>query len=230
MEIKQLTEPGEFRKCVEIQRAVWPHFNDTDYVPESLMSPYSEAEDAWGIILGAFEAWRMVGFVICLPTSHSETYWLHMMGVLDKYRSGNAYGQELMDRLKQELMKRDVRKLVWTYDPLESLNAHFYIHKYRAICRKYVEDCYGFSSNADRLKAELFLDEEEREQSLGRLSDSQVEIPFNYAGLHPDEQHSWRMKTRDHFTSLINTSGLIVTDYEYTKNDPLGKYVFSHAR
>ena len=66
---------------------------------------------------------------------------------------------------RKDALKRGIRLIEWTFDPLEIKNAFLNIHKLGAVVRSYFEDFYGVSSSrlqaglpTDRLLAEWRLD------------------------------------------------------------------------
>jgi predicted GNAT superfamily acetyltransferase len=66
---------------------------------------------------------------------------------------------------REEALGRGIRLVVWTFDPLETRNAHFNLNRLGAISRKYLGNFYGLTSSplhrglpTDRLWAEWRLD------------------------------------------------------------------------
>jgi predicted GNAT superfamily acetyltransferase len=116
----------------------------------------------------------MVGFAFSLPgvkTGDSgeggegnESYLhSHMLAVKEGYRN-RQIGAQLKLAQRREAMSRGIRRIEWTFDPLEIKNAFLNIHKLGAIIRRYEPDFYGVSSSrlqgglpTDRLVAEWWL-------------------------------------------------------------------------
>ena len=78
-----------------------------------------------GILIGAFDGDRMVGFVYSLPgIKHGRpTQWSHMLGVLDDYRSAGV-GHQLKVLQREQTLAMGLDSIEWTYDPMQALNAH----------------------------------------------------------------------------------------------------------
>jgi predicted GNAT superfamily acetyltransferase len=90
----------------------------------------------------------------------------HMLAVRDRYRD-RGLGAQLKLEQRREALSRGIRRMEWTFDPLEIKNAHINIHKLGAIVRSYYVNFYGVSSSrlqgglpTDRLVAEWYLDSE----------------------------------------------------------------------
>jgi predicted GNAT superfamily acetyltransferase len=118
----------------------------------------------------------LVGFVLALPGIKfaSETdagageprpyLHSHMMAVKEGYRN-RGLGVQLKLEQRKDALKRGIRLIEWTFDPLEIKNAFLNIHKLGALTRSYLVDFYGVSSSrlqgglpTDRLLAEWRLD------------------------------------------------------------------------
>jgi predicted GNAT superfamily acetyltransferase len=101
-----------------------------------------------------------------------------MMGVDPAYQSaGVGYRLKLAQRAFAQEQGLDL--VTWTYDPLESGNAHLNIYKLGAICRTYIRDYYGPLADglnrglpSDRFQVEWWIDSlsplGEREPAKGR--------------------------------------------------------------
>jgi predicted GNAT superfamily acetyltransferase len=116
--------------------------------------------------LGAFDGERMIGFTLAIVGFTNGLVFLHshMTGVLAEYRD-RGVGRALKLFQREEALGRGIRLIVWTFDPLETRNAHFNLNRLGAISRKYFTNLYGFTSSplhrglpTDRLWAEWMLD------------------------------------------------------------------------
>ena len=235
MDIRLLSETFEFEETLEIQREVWG-WDDVDLVPPHLIRAVSEKKDRWGIILGAFDSTKMVGLTFCFPTLNPDVYLMHMIAVLPEFQH-RGIGYALMSELKSIATDRKVKKIVWTYDPLESVNATLYFRKMNAICREYTEAYYVFHGSQanydfpeDRFKMELFTDDVDRNSFSLRSGDSRIEItiPLNFhqpGNQNIDEAVYWRNKTRSLFRKYINEERYWVIDFEFIEGEGVGRYV-----
>jgi predicted GNAT superfamily acetyltransferase len=88
----------------------------------------------------------------------------HMLAVKEGYRN-RGLGTQLKQEQRREALARGIRRMEWTFDPLEIKNAFLNIHKLGAIVCDYRVNFYGVSSSqlqgglpTDRLLAEWQLD------------------------------------------------------------------------
>src|SRR6266446_8705568 len=162
IQIRKCTNLPDFHRCVEIQKHVW---NESDLETE----PYTTfvvANQTGGQVLGAFDGPTMVGFTMALVGVRDKSPYLHshMTGVLPEYRD-RKIGRALKLFQREEALSRDIRLIEWTFDPLETRNAHFNLNRLGAIVRTYIPNFYGLTTSplhrgmpTDRLVAEWMLD------------------------------------------------------------------------
>jgi predicted GNAT superfamily acetyltransferase len=170
----------EYEACVHMQIAVWG-YDQSDVIPRKA---FIVANKIGGQIIGAFdtelpgagadgEPESMVGFAFSLPGVKAggpngalpQAYLhSHMLAVREAYRN-RGLGAQLKLKQRDEALSRGIRRIEWTFDPLEIKNAFLNIHKLGAIVCGYSVDFYGVSSSrlqgglpTDRLIAEWHLD------------------------------------------------------------------------
>ena len=152
----------EFQRCVELQKEIWGEA-DIEVEPATL---FVVAAETGGQVLGAFDGQRMVGYTLALVGCLRGTVFLHshMTGVVEEYRN-RGVGRALKLFQREEALGRGIRLVVWTFDPLETRNAHFNLNRLGAISRKYLPNLYGVTSSplhrglpTDRLWVEWPLD------------------------------------------------------------------------
>lgn len=121
-----------------------------------------------GMMLGAFHHNSLIGFSYSFPGFQNKQAYLcsHMMGINALYR-GKGIGEKLKNRQKEEAIKRGYDLIVWTFDPLESSNAHLNLTKLRGVGAFYIENCYGTMNDrlnqglpSDRLLVEWHINSE----------------------------------------------------------------------
>jgi predicted GNAT superfamily acetyltransferase len=193
--IRPLSSLAEFHAAEEVQRAVWPG-SDVEITPRHVLLT---AAHNGGVVIGAFDEARLVGFVFGFlgtdegpptrPALARLKHCSHLLGVLPAYRD-----QDIGYRLK--LAQRDwvntqgVRLITWTYDPLESRNARLNIARLGAISRRYLREIYGDMEDhlnrglpSDRFQAEWWITSTRvKERLLGRRAPLIVES-FTSAGV-----------------------------------------------
>src|SRR5579863_5196880 len=152
----------EFHKCVELQREIWGEA-DLEVEPSTL---FVVAAHTGGQVFGAFDGDKLIGYTLALAGIRDRTPYLHshMTGVLREYRD-RKIGRALKLFQREEALSRDIRLIEWTFDPLETRNAHFNLNRLGAIARRYAPNLYGITSSplhrglaTDRVVAEWYLD------------------------------------------------------------------------
>jgi predicted GNAT superfamily acetyltransferase len=126
------------------ERQIWGPVYD-DVVPVSILAV---SVHSGGILIGAFDGDRMVGFVYSLPgiKDGKATQWSHMAGVVDSHRSaGVGYQLKLLQR--ERALSAGLDLVQWTYDPLQALNAHLNFSKLGVVVAEYAENIYGLSTS-----------------------------------------------------------------------------------
>ena len=134
----------EFALVVDLERQIWGPVYD-DVVPVSILAV---SVHSGGILIGAFDEGRMVGFVYSLPgiKDGKPTQWSHMAGVVSSHRStGLGYQLKLLQR--ERALDAGLELVQWTYDPLQALNAHLNFSKLGVVVAEYAENIYGLSTS-----------------------------------------------------------------------------------
>jgi len=141
---RDLTTLEDFALVVDLERQIWGPVYD-DVVPVSILAV---SVHSGGILIGAFDDDRMVGFVYSLPgiKDGNATPWSHMAGVVSSHRSaGLGYQLKLLQRERALSMGLDL--VQWTYDPLQAMNAHLNFSKLGVVVSEYAENIYGLSTS-----------------------------------------------------------------------------------
>ena len=144
MELRDLHTIDEYKQVVALEREIWGgDYDDVVAVPILAVSV-----KRGGVLIGAFEDGRMVGFVYSLPgiKNRQPIQWSHMLGVVDEYRNAGL-GRTL--KLEQRLRSIDIGcdLVEWTYDPMQALNAHLNFVKLGVVVEEYAINVYGESSS-----------------------------------------------------------------------------------
>jgi predicted GNAT superfamily acetyltransferase len=167
----------ELEACVQLQIEIWG-YDKADVIPRRA---FLVAQKIGGQVIGAFDAESpgaagsggaesLVGFALSLPgvkTGGSEPrayLHSHMLAVKNAYRN-RGLGAQLKREQRNDALSRGIRRMEWTFDPLEIKNAFLNIHRLGATVCRYLVDFYGVSSSrlqgglpTDRLLAEWQLD------------------------------------------------------------------------
>ena len=160
---RDLTTLEEFAQVVELERQIWgPGYDEVVPVPILAVSVHRG-----GVLIGAFDGDRMIGFVYSLPgIKHGKaTQWSHMAGVVAEHRSAGL-GQTLKLLQRDRTLAMGLDLIEWTYDPLQAMNAHLNFAKLGVVVEEYEENIYGESSSVlhrgsptDRFVAEWHVNE-----------------------------------------------------------------------
>jgi len=235
--LRHLETLSELRQAVQLQKEIWG-FSDIELLPLRL---FVVAQKVGGQVIGAFDAQRMIGFLLAIPgLKHGETFLhSHMMGVQAPYRNLGV-GRMLKLAQREEALARDIKLVEWTFDPLEIKNAYFNIERLGAVVRRYVLNQYGTTTShlhgglpTDRCVAEWYLDSERVLAVLEGQPVSQdgvierVAVPNEIAELRQHEPKLAReiqSGVSEAFLSHFQR-GLAVTGFERT--DESGVYLFS---
>jgi predicted GNAT superfamily acetyltransferase len=153
MILRELIRIDEFEACLDLQREGFG-WSDVELMP---MRFFVVSRHIGGLVLGAFDGDKLVGFLSAIPgVRNGMPYWhSHMLAVTAASRD-SGIGTQLKLAQKEHALKRGIRLIEWTFDPLVSRNAYLNIEKLGVVVRRYYPSFYG--GNSDRLVAEWWLD------------------------------------------------------------------------
>lgn len=171
MVIRPIDTIDEYHDCEQLQRDAWGFDTDLDVIP---LTQLVAARKADGIVLGAFDAAQhLLGFTYGFLGRDADGTWLvysHMTAVQPRLRS-SGLGRALKWAQREAALQRGLRLMVWTYDPLESLNGYFNFSKLGVVAGHYWPNLYGETSSklhrgtaTDRLRADWHLDSQRVER------------------------------------------------------------------
>lgn len=149
--IRPIASFSEYHACEALQRRIWNMPDELEVVPLHLLVT---AHRNGGLLLGAFRG-QLVGFVFGFPGLDRQgrpKHCSHMMGVVPELQ-GTGIGFRLKLAQREAVLAQGFDRVTWTYDPLESRNAHLNIQRLGTVCREYLRDFYG--PLADGLNAGL---------------------------------------------------------------------------
>jgi len=165
MTVRPLTELQELQKCLDLQREAFG-WAEIDLLPRRFLVVLGHIG---GLVLGAFDGDRLVAFLNAVPGIRGRMpYWhSHMLAVSKDYWNSGV-GTQLKLAQRDEGVKRGLRLIEWTFDPLESKNAYLNIAKLGVIIRRFYANHYGETTgvrqrgmDSDRVIAEWWIDEGE---------------------------------------------------------------------
>ena len=146
--IRDLKSIDDLSQLKVVEKEVWGMADD-DTLPLTLAIA---CKAAGNIFVGAFDKDKekekdkdkLVGFAFgFLGREHGQTtIHSHMLAVLDAYRHLDL-GSRLKQAQRERAMAMGVHEMTWTYDPLQSRNAHFNFSKLGVVSDAYKVDFYG---------------------------------------------------------------------------------------
>jgi predicted GNAT superfamily acetyltransferase len=235
----------EYDACVQLQVETWG-YDESELIPRKT---FLLAQKIGGQVIGAYESQtsgggtgkstesteQMVGFAMSLPgikgeNGRAEPYLhSHMLAVREGYRNRGIGGQ-LKRKQRDDALERGIRRMEWTFDPLEIKNAFLNIHRLGVIARAYRPDFYGVSSSrlqgglpTDRLVAEWELDSPrvrdllEGHPAAVNVIEERILVPasiYQWKASHADRERALavQMENRQKFQQAFS-QGLIVLGF-----------------
>ena len=237
--IRQIDEVAEIRAVEHLQKEVWG-IPDLDVVP---LTHLVAAKEAGGTLIGAFDDEVLVGFVYGFPSFEfgKHAHHSHMLAVKSEYRNLDL-GRRLKLAQREHVIAQGVELMTWTFDPLQSLNAHFNFNKLGVVADRYLPDFYGddaasflHQTGTDRLWVSWLVSTERVKNIIGgnagptqfeqELDSISIEIPGDINSLQqqqPQIASQWRKETRSAFTEAINAGYVVVG---FTRENDVGRYL-----
>lgn len=138
------TKIGHFALIEALQKSVW-QFEDREIIPRNELITIRRNG---GVVLCAWDGPKMVGFVFGFVGLESRRviHASRMLAVLDSYRN-HGLGWRLKQAQRRACLAQRIGLMSWTFDPLQSRNAHFNIAKLGGAARDYFVDLYGTSTS-----------------------------------------------------------------------------------
>lgn len=138
--IREIYNVSEMRAVEELQKEVWG-LPDLDVVP---LTQLVAAREAGGVLIGAFAGAELIGFVYGFPSFERghAAHHSHMLAVKPGYRNLDL-GRRLKLAQRKQVLAQGLELISWTFDPLQSLNAHFNFSKLGVLCDRYLPNFYG---------------------------------------------------------------------------------------
>jgi predicted GNAT superfamily acetyltransferase len=138
--IRDLESFDDLCQVKAVEKEVWGMADD-DSLPMTLAIA---CKAAGSIFVGAFDGDKLVGFAFGIfGREHGQTtIHSHMLAVLERYRQHDL-GLKLKHAQRERALGLGIREMTWTYDPMQSRNAHFNFAKLGIVSDTYKVDFYG---------------------------------------------------------------------------------------
>jgi len=199
-----------------------------------------------GLIQGLFFGDKMMGFSYALIGKWEGDYFIysHMVAVVKEHQ-GKGYGFLLKKAQREEIMNMGYNVIRWNYDPLESLNCYFNIHRLGVVSSEYERNIYGVGESGlhqglttDRLIATWYLHSQRVAEKMKKKdppiiekipreklekftqNTAYIEIPKdirNIRQFHFHEAEEWRIRTREFFECAFRKS-YVTEDIVFSEN------------
>ena len=138
---RDLEAMDEIKAVEDLQIEAWGD-DERDIVP---LSQLVAARHVGGTVIGAFDGKRLVGFAYGFY-GHIDgriVHHSHMLAVSPGYRRHNLGFRLKAEQRERVLADRLTDRMTWTFDPLQSLNAHFNFAKLGVVSDTYKINVYG---------------------------------------------------------------------------------------
>ena len=234
--IQPIDDVADMRAVEDLQKEVWG-IPDIEVVP---VTQLVAAKEAGGTLIGAYDADVLVGFVYGFPSFEygQAAHHSHMLAVKTAYRNFDL-GRRLKLAQREHVMAQGIAVMTWTFDPLQSLNAHFNFRKLGVVADRYLLDFYGaeaasflHQTGTDRLWVSWWLTSDHVKKTISGdrtdlPADISIEIPADINSVQQQDPRTaleWREKTRRAFTDAIKAGYVVVG---FTRENDVGKYHLS---
>ncbi|UCD24450.1 MAG: GNAT family N-acetyltransferase, partial [Gemmatimonadota bacterium] len=141
MDLRALASEDDYEACMRLQRDIWGD-DVRETVPAAIMQV---AQKVGGVAAGAFEpTGELAGFVFGITglVDGVPAHWSHLLAVRSDLRN-RGVGRALKQYQAERLRKIGIDTIYWTFDPLESRNAHLNLNRLGAAVIEYVPHMYG---------------------------------------------------------------------------------------
>jgi predicted GNAT superfamily acetyltransferase len=244
LELREVTTITDIHACLRLQKETWG-------MPDVEMTGakfFVIAKHAGTPALGAFDrTGRLVGYLYTFLGRFHGTmaYYSHQLAVAGGWQD-KGVGHRLKLAQRERALREGIDLVVWTFDPLQSRNAHLNLNKLGAVVRRYVVNFYGEQNKtifdagigSDRVFAEWWVRSPRVEMALRgerfrpAILTSGLEIPSDINAVKEHDERAallWRLHTRERFTSRLSR-GLVAVGLDHDKATDRSRYVFADAR
>lgn len=131
----------EYRACVALQEETWGA-GFSERVSAAILKV---SRILGGVAAGAWtEDGTLAGFVFGMtgPRKGRLVHWSDMLAVRPEYRDAGL-GRALKAYQRKVLLDAGIEVMHWTFDPLQSRNAHLNLSHLGIVVQEYVQDMYG---------------------------------------------------------------------------------------
>jgi predicted GNAT superfamily acetyltransferase len=146
MLIREATSHRDLDEVTRIQREVW-NIEDIEIVGRIQLKASQHAGGS--VLVAEEEGGEIAGFAYAFPAIiDGEAFWhSDMLAVRPRFR-GTRVGQNLKWGQRDHALRKGVRRITWTFDPMQAGNAHLNLELLGATVAEYLSDFYGVTTSA----------------------------------------------------------------------------------
>jgi predicted GNAT superfamily acetyltransferase len=145
MRIREATSHQDLDEVTRIQREVW---NVDDLEIAGRIQLRASIHAGGSVLVAETEAGVLAGFAYAFPAfEHGRAFWHSDMLAVRKPFRGGKVGQALKWAQREEALKRGIGRITWTFDPMQSGNAHLNLELLGVTAREYLGNFYGLTSS-----------------------------------------------------------------------------------
>ena len=143
--IRDIESIADLRAVETLQKDVWGS-DDLDVVPLTI---FVAGRAVGATLIGAYDGASLVGFVYGFTgyENGQVTHHSHMLAVSPAYRN-HQLGFKLKAAQRERVLAQGIKRITWTFDPLQSLNAHLNFRKLGVVSNSYKINFYGEATSS----------------------------------------------------------------------------------
>src|ERR1041385_919871 len=143
--LRDIDSVSDMHQVEVLEKEIWG-CDDLDVLPATMLSA---SREVGGVLVGAYNDQSLVGFVYGFPglEDGEVTHHSHMLAVKPTQRNLNL-GYRLKLAQRDRVLAQNIKRITWTFDPLQSLNAYFNFNKLGVVANKYKVNFYGESTTS----------------------------------------------------------------------------------
>lgn len=138
---------SDYDACVELQGIVWG-LRDLDVIPAIQLIATTHA-GGMVHVAETVTGGRIIGFGYAFPALRDGSSFIHsdMVAVVPEYQK-RGVGIRIKWAQRDTALSRGIDLITWTFDPMQSRNAHMNLRRLGAISREFFENFYGVTSSS----------------------------------------------------------------------------------
>lgn len=234
VQIRRIRTSDEIEQCINLQGEIWGLDHLGRISPITLQALVAD-HPKLGFVFGAFINEKMIAILIVLASLEPKTVYAHMLGILEQYRDIHI-GSLMLKHLFGILRNIGIRRILWTYEPLEGRNANNYLNKSGARIIHYfsnyyhVTDVMSAGMPIDRFLTETMIDDDFHKNGYRKrnpeLSINQAvnEIPIAFKDNFP-EAEKILVKIPEDFQKLKKENMERAIHFRYETREIFSEYI-----